>query len=335
MLRRAARSVTRPRIPKMTALQSTRPFSNYLVTPREFMQEFVNSIPLLSGRPEPESRIVPVCAAWFMPNDPHKRTGMQVYKEAHIPQARFFDIDYIKDDDSPYPHMLPSTHKYSSCCHHMGIKENDTLVVYDTAELGIFSAPRVAFTFRAFGHTGSVHVLNNFREYVRQGFPTVSGHPQKHMEAAGKHDYAAKPKFKPGGIARYGYMQKLADGEGDAVAIDARSKGRFDGTADEPRPGLQSGHMPRSLNLPFTELLDPQTKAFLPTDKLREVLFGLGINEHQHIVSSCGTGVTAAIVDTALMEIGFPQKQRKIYDGSWTEWAMRNEADDAMILKTE
>ena len=268
-----------------------------------------------------------------MPNDEGKRTGLKSYMEAHIPQARWFDIDYIKDDKSEYPHMLPKAYKFAAACSQLEIKHDDTLLVYDTQELGIFSAPRVAWTFKAFGHE-KVHVLNNFREYVRQGFPTVSGHFKQHLDTTTKTPYHMDRSVKPRRVADFGYVQNIARGEKPgSVVIDARSKGRFDGTTPEPRPKLPSGHMPNSINLPFTDLLDPQTKAFLPADKLRSVLSNAGVDQQWPLVSSCGTGVTAAIVDTALAEAGYPDAQRFLYDGSWTEWAMRVQPDSDMIVK--
>lgn len=319
--------------PRPVLHPQARAFSNYLVTPRDFTQEYFSSIPYLSGKPEDTSRIIPVCAGWYMLNDEQKRSGLQSYKLAHIPLARFFDIDFVKDDNSPYPHMLPSAEKFAAAVGEMGIRNQDTVVVYDTAELGIFSAPRVAWTFKAFGHE-KVHVLNNFREYVQQGFPVVSGLPQIHAKEAPRQNYTKPKGAFPQGVADFEYMRRLAKGEiPTAVGLDARSEYRYKGTAPEPRPGLSSGHMPNSISLQFPDLLDPETKAFLPAKQLRKLFEQRGVKGQNPIVSSCGTGVTAAIIDTALAEAGFPDGQRMLYDGSWTEWAMRVEPGEGMIVK--
>lgn len=301
-------------------------FSSYLVRPTDFLQKWVDSWPSLSEKPQPRSRIVPICAAWFMPNDPEKRTGLQSYENAHIPQARFFDIDAIKDSDSPYPHMLPTPEGFSKAVGNMGIRSSDTVVIYDTEELGIFSAPRVAWTFRAFGHP-RVHVLNNFKIYRQMGLPIGTGPPIERKPTA-PNAYKSPPK----GVANFEYMKKVALGDVEgAVALDARSASRYSGADPEPRPGLSSGHMPKSVSLQFPELLDPDTMAFLPADRLREVFSERGVQDQKPIISSCGTGITAAIIDTALAEAGFPERQRKLYDGSWTEWAQRIEPE--MIIK--
>lgn len=140
--------------------------TSYLITPEEFLEG------LQQAENQPLS-IIPVCASWFLPNDPEKRTGEQVFQEAHISNAHFLDIDLVKGD-SPYPHMLPSPEVFAQAMSKLGIKPDDELVVYDTQELDIFSAPRVGWMFRVFGHK-KVHVLNNFKLWVDQGYPTETG----------------------------------------------------------------------------------------------------------------------------------------------------------------
>lgn len=303
-----------------------RSFSSYLVSPSEFMHEFKSSN-------QQSSRIVPVCAAWFLPNDPDKRTGLQVYKKAHIPTARFFDIDTVKDPESRYPHMLPSAVEFGKHVGGLKIRNDDVLVVYDTQELGVFSAPRVAWTFKVFGHE-KVHILNNFRTYVQQGFPTVSGPPEH--ETRGELTQYTPAKDKPEGVVDFEYMKRLAEGAvTDPIALDARPAGRFKGRDPEPRPGLSSGHMPGSVSLPFPDLLDKDTKTFLPADQLKKVFERREIRGDRPIISACGTGVTAAIVDTAAAELGISEDNRKLYDGSWTEWAMRVKPDERLIEKSD
>jgi thiosulfate/3-mercaptopyruvate sulfurtransferase len=265
--------------------------------------------------------IVPLCAAWFLPNDPQKRTGGQVFKERRIPGARFFDLDAVCDHDSNYPHMLPTAEAFAEAMSDLGIKREDEVVVYDTHELGIFSAPRVAWTLKVFGHP-SVHILNNFRLWVDQGHPVETGTPPTGANYA-KSNYKV-PTFNPDMVVNFREMKDLVketqQGGKDATqVIDARSNGRFNGTEPEPRPGMPNGHMPGSINVPLPEILDSNTKAFLSPEQLKEVFLGKGIDSTKPIICSCGTGVTAAALDTALQVAklgdGF---DRRVYDGSWT-----------------
>ena len=290
--------------------------NTYLVTPQELSQALAKNAPTkISTSP----RIIPLSAAWFLPNDPEGRTGQKAFEQKRIPSARFFDIDDVRDRDSQYPHMLPTAEGFAEAMAKLGIRRDDQVVVYDTHELGIFSAPRVAWTLRVFGHPG-VHILNNFRLWVDQGFPTENGaapepEPTKYP----------LPKFSnPEMVACYREMKSIARDYGkegaDSVQIaDARSPGRFAGTEPEPRPGLSSGHMPGSFNVPLPEILDATTKALLPAEELRRVFEAKGLDPKQPIYSTCGSGVMAAALEAAFNEAGFgEEKNRKVYDGSWT-----------------
>ncbi|CRK32881.1 hypothetical protein BN1723_018505, partial [Verticillium longisporum] len=146
-----------------------RSFSSYLVTPKELHEALQKNPPTKIST---DPRVVPVCASWFLPND--GRTGIDTFREQRIPKAKFFDLDKVIDRNSPYPHMLPSGKDFAATMSELGIRKDDTVVVYDTKELGIFSAPRVGWTFKIFGHP-KVHVLNNFKQWVEEGLPTESG----------------------------------------------------------------------------------------------------------------------------------------------------------------
>ncbi|KAL8678284.1 MAG: hypothetical protein Q9224_007130, partial [Gallowayella concinna] len=288
----------------------------YIVTPKALSDALTKNVPTkISTSP----RVIPLCAAWFLPNDPRGRTGHQVFKEKRIPSARFFDLDAVKDNDSPYPHMLPTAEDFAKAMEQIGIKQDDEVVVYDTQELGIFSAPRVAWTLKVFGHPG-VHVLNNFRLWVEQGYPTESGE----VEAPVEPSYYPTPIIEASKVVGFTEMKEIArdvgkEGAEGIQVLDARSKGRWAGTDPEPRPGLSSGHMPGSINVPVPDLLDPKTGALLPGDDLRKVLESKGVDPEKPIISSCGTGVTAAVIDVALGEAGFGRPEmRRLYDGSWT-----------------
>lgn len=313
----------------MSRPQST--FNSYLVTPAELNEALKSSSPSkLSTAP----KTVPICGSWFLPNDPQKRQGHQVFKQAHIPNARFFDLDKVADTSSPYPHMLPSPEVFKEAMSSLGVSKDDTLVVYDTAELGIFSAPRVAWTLKVFGHP-AVHILNNFKVWVEQGYPTEEGEQRD----VGKTDYPL-PELDQSKVIAFDEVKEIAkdankEGREGVQVLDARSKGRWEGTEPEPRPGLSSGHMPGSTSVPVPELLDPKTKAFLPPEELRKVFERKGMDPSKPVISSCGTGVTATVIDAALIVAGYGDGSRKVYDGSWTEWAQRVRPSDNLILKVK
>ncbi|KAL1977505.1 hypothetical protein VTN31DRAFT_364 [Thermomyces dupontii] len=317
------------RLRTVTSHQRRTMFNSYLVTPQE-LNEALKKLP--PTNPPTGPRVIPLCASWFLPNDPEGRTGIQVFRKSHIPHSRFFDLDAIKDEDSPYPHMLPTNERFAQAMSELGIRRDDKIVVYDSAELGIFSAPRVGWTLRVFGHPG-VHVLNNYKLWVEQGLPTESGDP----EPVEKTKYPV-PAYETDHVVHFPEMKEIVkenkNGSQSVEVLDARPYGRWAGTDPEPRPGLSSGHMPGSKSLPFQEVLDPKTRTFLPPDQLRKIFEEKGVNPSKTIVTSCGTGVTAAVIETALMvaQYGEPRK-RRLYDGSWTEWAQRVPADSGLIEK--
>ncbi|KIH94677.1 thiosulfate/3-mercaptopyruvate sulfurtransferase [Sporothrix brasiliensis 5110] len=301
-----------------SGLRSTttkRSFSSYLVAPKE-LHDALKKNPPSSISTDP--RVIPLCASWFLPNDPEGRTGIQVFRKQRIPKARYFDLDKVIDRRSPYPHMLPSAKDFAAAMSELGIRKEDTVVVYDSKELGIFSAPRVGWSLKIFGHP-KVHILNNFRAWVEEGLPTESGEVYS-VECCA---YPI-PEVDSTKVASYEDVREVAfdhnkEGAEGVQIIDARSSGRFTGTVPEPRPGLSSGHMPGAVNIPYDAVLDPSSKTFLPANALRELFQKKGIDPEKPIISSCGTGVTACVIETALGEAqyGSPE-QRRVYDGSWT-----------------
>jgi thiosulfate/3-mercaptopyruvate sulfurtransferase len=208
---------------------------SYIITPQELSSALRKNIhSKLSTAP----RIIPLCAAWFMPNDPQTRTGYQAFLNARIPRSRFFDIDKVKDASSPYPHMLPTPEVFASEMSKLGIRRDDSVVVYDTAELGIFSAPRVAWTLKVFGHRDT-HILNNFKLWVEQGFPVEKGEPEEKIEQT---NYPV-PELDKSKVVSFEEMKERAlargkEGAEEVQVLDARSQGRFDGTDPEPREGM-------------------------------------------------------------------------------------------------
>lgn len=213
--------------------------------------------------------------------------------------------------------MLPEAKGFAAAMSELGIRRDDIVVVYDTKELGIFSAPRVAWTLRLFGHP-SVHILNNFRLWVDQGLPTESGE----LYTVECSTYPI-PELDENKVASFEDVREIAqdhnkEGAEGIQILDARSPGRFTGKAPEPREGLSSGHMPGSINIPFNELLDPETKAYKSPKELNKYFSAKGVDPSKPLVSSCGTGVTACVVDAGLgiTEYG-SSESRKVYDGSW------------------
>lgn len=310
-------------------MESRRSLSSYLVTPKELDEALKQSPPSPINS---EPRVIPLCASWFLPND--ERKGMDVFRQQRIPRARFFDVDKVKDKHSPYPHMLPSAKTFAAAMSELGIRKEDTVVVYDSKELGIFSAPRVGWTLRVFGHP-KVHVLNNFKLWVEGGYPTESGEFYS-IECSA---YPIPKVNVDEQVASFEEVKAMVmdhnkEGSEGVQILDARGPGRFVGSAPEPREGLSSGHMPGAINIPFDAVLDPQTKAFLPKDELRKLFEAKGVDPERPIITSCGTGVTAVVIETALEEAGWgsPEK-RQVYDGSWTEWAQRVKPSENLIVK--
>jgi thiosulfate/3-mercaptopyruvate sulfurtransferase len=294
-------------------MSSSRSLSSYLVTPSELSAALKKNSPSkISTAP----RTVPLCATWFLPND--DRSGLQTFREKRIPNARFFDLDKVIDKRSPYPHMLPSATDFAKAMSSLGIRRDDTVVVYDSYELGIFSAPRVGWTLKAFGHD-SVHVLNNFKLWVEEGYPTETGEFYDVDTCV----YPI-PQFDPSKVISFEEVREVVkdynkEGAEGVQILDARSWGRWTGKDPEPREGLSSGHMPGSISVPVSELLDPVTKAILPAEKLRKIFEAKGIDPKRPIINSCGTGVTAAVIDAALSEAEYgDESNRRLYDGSWT-----------------
>ena len=311
----------RPKIPTnlgaMCRNSSSVSLQSYVVSPKELADALTKNVPTkISTSP----RIIPLCAAWFMPNDPQGRTGHQAFMEQRIPSARFFDLDAVKDHDSPYPHMLPTAEVFAEAMQNIGIRKDDELVVYDTHQLGLFSAPRVGWTLKVFGHH-NVHILNNFRLWVEQGFPTESG--EIGAVVRDKSNYPV-PDIDPSKVVRFSEMKEIAkdfgkEGSEGIQVLDARSQGRWAGTEPEPRPGLPSGHMPGSINVPFSDLLNQNTKTLLSRAKLRDLFKSKGLDPSKPMISTCGTGVTAAVIDLALTEAEYGESDdRRLYDGSWT-----------------
>ena len=233
-----------------------------------------------------------------------KRNAHAEYIRCHIPAAVFFDLDLHSDTTSSYPHMLPDGDGFSSAMQQLGIHNSDHVVVYDT--LGMFSAARLWWMMRVFGHCHVSVLDGGFPLWQQQQHP-VSDTPV----APATTDYHAvyHPNYVRDKIA---LQHNLATQ--DALVLDARSAARFLGDAPEPRPNLPSGHIPRSVNIPFDTLLCVNG-TFKPREKLSAIL---SATQDRSVISSCGSGVTACIIDLALEIIG--HRNHAVYDGAWAEW---------------
>jgi thiosulfate/3-mercaptopyruvate sulfurtransferase len=256
----------------------------------------------------PDVRVVD--GSWYLPQ--MKRDAKAEYAAGHIPGAVFFDIDDIRDSDSPLPHMLPSAAKFASRVRKLGLGDGSKIVVYDGSGNNL-SAARVWWMFRVFGH-GDVAVLDGgLKKWKAEGRPLEDRPPMprdRHFSA----------RLNSLLVRDVDQVRANLDTRREQV-VDARSPGRFTAAEPEPRPGLRGGHIPGAVNLPYTRLVDLADGTLLPPDELREVIAGAGINMTRPVVASCGSGVSACAVAFALHLLG--HRQVAVYDGSWAEWGGR------------
>ncbi len=254
--------------------------------------------------------VVVIDGSWYLPT--MNRDPEAEYRAGHIPGAVRFDIDTVKDRSSSLPHMLPTPEAFASEVGAMGIGDGMTLVVYDGA--GLFSAPRVWWTFRTFGAPDVRILEGGFPAWKTEGRPVETGEPRPRQPRT----FTAR--LDPTAVADANAV-KIALANGSAQVVDSRLADRFRGEAPEPRPGLRSGHMPGSLNVPFSDIVE--NGRLRDADALKAALERAGVDPDRPVITSCGSGVSASIMSLALETIGRPAKA--LYDGSWAEWGGRED----------
>lgn len=263
-----------------------------------------------------DSSVTVIDGSWYLPQQ--GRDAVAEYAAGHLPGAVFFDLDEHSDKSSDLPHMMPSAEVFAAAVSGLGISNSDHIIIYDG--LGFMSAPRIWWMFKAFGHE-SVSVLDG-------GMPAwnrADGPVENQQTDVTPSNYLAVLNEKY--IATRDSILTFVE-NGNRQIIDARSAERFSGRAPEPREGLKSGHMPGAKNLPFQKLVG-SGGVFRSGTELQQVFEDSGIDLSRPVVTTCGSGVTAAILTLGLEELG--HDDNKLYDGSWAEWGSHPETSDKII----
>lgn len=258
----------------------------------------------------PDVRVVD--ASWYFPHE--NKDPLEQFKLAHIPGAVFFDIDEIADEKSDLPHMLPSPVKFASRVRKLGLGDGARIVVYD--QFGLRSAARVWWNFRAMGHEDIVVLDGGLPKWIAEGRPIDDGPPlprDRHFTARYSNDL----------VRDLGQVKRALAG-GREQLVDARSAARFSGEAPEPREGVRGGHMPGAFNVPSSTILAPDGTVKTPA-QLTDLFQEAGVDLNRPIITTCGSGITAAILSLALARIG--KDRTPVYDGSWTEWGAREDTE--------
>lgn len=262
---------------------------------------------------DPDLRVID--ASWYLPA--MGRDARAEYAAGHIPGARFFDIDEISDQRSDLPHMAPPVEKFISRMRAMGIGDGHQVVIYDG--MGLFSAPRVWWTFRLMGKMDVAVLDGGLPKWVAEGRPLEDMPPM----LRDRHITVQRQAGMVKDVTQVAKASKL----GDHAIVDARPAPRFRGEEPEPRPGLRAGHIPGARNVPFGQVLaaDGTLKS---AEDLRAVFEGAGVDLSKPVITTCGSGVTAAVLSLALERLG--HRNHALYDGSWAEWGM---FDDLAVEK--
>ncbi|MGH8254083.1 MAG: 3-mercaptopyruvate sulfurtransferase [Steroidobacteraceae bacterium] len=250
-------------------------------------------------------------ASWYMPSD--TRNGRVLYAQAHIPGARFFDIDQIADRHTQLPHMVPAAGDFEQRIGALGVGNSSRVVCYD--QQGIFSAPRAWWMLRLFGHDQVAVLDGGLPKWRAEGRAVQSG--EQPASSPVRYRAALRTRLLRGlGDVRENLQSRRE------LMLDARSADRFHARVPEPRTGLRGGHVPGARNLPFATLLTAQ-QTMLPPAALRERFAAVGVDGRGEVVTSCGSGLTASVLNLGAAVAGLPDAA--LYDGSWSEWGARDD----------
>ncbi len=250
-------------------------------------------------------------ATKYLPNE--NRDGKAEFLTAHIPGARYFDIDEVADQDTELPHMVPTPGRFAKLLGGMGVGNSSRVVFYD--QKGLASAARGWWLMSLYGHDNAAVLDGGLPKWVREQRPTASGQPAAPVSAS------FRPDYRPMRLRGVGDLIRNVATQSELV-LDARAAGRFTGATPEPRAGMRSGHMPGSANIPYTDLLNTDG-TFKPIADLKARFAAAGVDGARPVVTSCGSGVTACILTLGLRLSGLPEGA--VYDGSWTEWGGRSD----------
>ncbi|WP_277962606.1 3-mercaptopyruvate sulfurtransferase [Pseudomonas sp. RIT-To-2] len=253
-------------------------------------------------------------ASAYLPNEP--LDALALFHEAHLPGARFFDIELFSDPDTSLPHMVPSQGRFARLAGELGLRNDARIVIYD--QKGLFSAARAWWLLKLFGHEQVAVLDGGLPKWRDEGRALQSGAVTTDRS---QFDVA----FRPALLRGRGDVQHNLE-TGAELLLDARAGARYRAEAAEIRPGVEAGHIPHSLNLPYNELLKAD-QTFKPAEQLRQRFAQLGVDGGQAVVTTCGSGLTAAIISLALAAAGLPVGA--LYDGSWTEWGSQPELPKA------
>ena len=255
-----------------------------------------------------DPNLVILDATYFLPHE--GRSAPVEHASAHIRGARFFDIDLFADPDSALPHMVPAAGRFAHLAASLGLGPQSSVVAYD--QRGLFSAGRAWWLLRLFGHEDVAVLDGGLPAWRAAGQPVASGSPSP---------VSAAPFIPELNVRRWRGLGDVRDNlrARREIVLDARAAARFDATEPERRPGVRSGHVPGARSLPFADVLEGGR--LRPADTLRDLLAARGIDGTHPVVTMCGSGVTATVLNLAMMVAGLPEGS--VYDGSWTEWGGR------------